>query len=48
MNYLDAVEVELAGAGIPARRRARIVAELSDHLRENPKADLGAPRDLAW
>jgi hypothetical protein len=47
MNYLDAVEVELAAAGIPARRRARIVAELSDHLRENPAADLGAPRDLA-
>jgi hypothetical protein len=47
MNYVDSLEVELAAAGIPARRRARIVAEFSDHLRENPEAELGAPRDLA-
>lgn len=47
MNYMDALEVELVAAGIPARRRARIVAELGDHLHENPGADLGAPRDLA-
>jgi hypothetical protein len=47
MNYLESLEVELAAAGIPTRRRARIVAELSDHLHENPQADLGPPRDLA-
>jgi hypothetical protein len=47
MNYVDSLEVELAAAGIPARRRARIVAEFSDHLHENPEAELGAPRDLA-
>src|SRR5947209_6224888 len=47
VNYLDSLEVELAAAGIPARRRARIVAEFSDHLHENPQAELGAPRDLA-
>jgi len=44
---MDALEVELVATGIPARRRARIVAELSDHLHENPAAELGAPRDLA-
>lgn len=47
MTYLDALESELAGAGIPARRRVRIVAEFSDHLEENPAADLGAPQMLA-
>jgi hypothetical protein len=47
MNYLNSVDIELAAAGIPARRRARIVAEFSDHLHENPEAELGAPRDLA-
>jgi hypothetical protein len=47
MSYVDSLEVELASAGIPARRRARIVAEFSDHLHENPEAELGVPRDLA-
>jgi hypothetical protein len=47
MNYVDSLEVELGAAGIPARRRARIVAEFSDHLHENPDAELGAPGDLA-
>lgn len=47
MSYVDSLEVELAAAGIPARRRARIVAEFSDHLHENPEAELGATRDLA-
>ncbi len=47
MNYTDSLELELAAAGIPSRRRARIVAEFSDHLHENPQAELGAPRDLA-
>jgi hypothetical protein len=47
MKYLDALESELATAGIPARRRARILAELADHLEENAEAELGAPRVLA-
>jgi hypothetical protein len=47
MTYLDALESELATAGIPGRRRARIIAELTDHLAENAEAELGAPRDLA-
>jgi hypothetical protein len=47
MNYLDALESELKAAGIPTRRRTRIIAEFADHLHENPEAELGAPRDLA-
>ena len=47
MNYGDSLEVELAAAGIPARRRARIVAGFSDHSHENPQARPGAPRALA-
>jgi hypothetical protein len=47
MTYLDALESELTAVGIPPRRRARIVAEFTDHLAENPGAELGAPRDLA-
>lgn len=47
MTYLDALATELAVAGIPARRRGRIVAEFEDHLHEDPSAELGAPRELA-
>lgn len=47
MTYLDALESELHAAGIPARRRGRIVAEFADHLHEDPSAQLGAPRELA-
>lgn len=47
MNYLDAFESELTRAGIPARRRARILFEFADHLHEDPAAELGAPRELA-
>lgn len=47
MNYLDALDRELSAAGIPMRRRARIVAEFADHLHEEPNAQLGAPRELA-
>ncbi|MDE3133650.1 MAG: hypothetical protein KGL15_06270 [Acidobacteriota bacterium] len=47
MTYLDSLEHELTTAGIPARRRARIVTEFTDHLHENPSAELGAPRELA-
>jgi hypothetical protein len=47
MNYLDALDSELKTAGIPARRRTRILVEFSDHLEENADAELGAPRVLA-
>ena len=47
MTYLEALDSELASAGIPARRRARILAELNDHLEQNAEAQLGAPRELA-
>jgi hypothetical protein len=47
MTYLDALEAELATAGIPARRRSRILTEFADHLAESPDATLGAPRELA-
>jgi hypothetical protein len=47
MTYLNALESELSAAGIPARRRVRIVAEFADHLHEDPSAQLGAPRDIA-
>jgi hypothetical protein len=47
MNYLEALESELARAGIPRRRRARIVTEFEDHLLESPEAELGSPKDLA-
>ena len=30
MNYVESLDAELAAAGIPARRRARIVAEFAD------------------
>jgi hypothetical protein len=47
MNYLEELDSELAAAGIPARRRRRIVAEFTDHLDQNPAAELGAAGDLA-
>lgn len=47
MTYLNALESELKQAGIPPRRRARILTEFSDHLHENPEAELGVPRELA-
>jgi len=47
MNYLEALDSELTAAGIPARRRARIVTELADHLSEDPSTELGSPRELA-
>ncbi len=47
MNYLDALQSELKTAGIPARRRRRILTEFEDHLREDPGAELGVPRELA-
>jgi hypothetical protein len=47
MTYLDDLDSELQQAGIPARRRGRILTEFTDHLSENPAAELGAPQDLA-
>jgi hypothetical protein len=47
MNYLDELDSELAAAGIPARRRGRIVTEFTDHLDANPGAELGDAKDLA-
>ncbi|MDE3130665.1 MAG: hypothetical protein KGL16_05885, partial [Acidobacteriota bacterium] len=47
MTYLGALENELKAAGLPARRRRRIVIEFSDHLHENPSAQLGEPNALA-
>ena len=47
MSYLDDFDSELTRAGIPSRRRARILAEFADHLHEDPEAALGAPRELA-
>jgi hypothetical protein len=47
MTYLNALESELKRAGIPPRRRIRILTEFADHLQENPEAELGAPRELA-
>lgn len=47
MNYLDELDSELQLAGIPPRRRRRIVAEFSDHLSESPAAELGVAKDLA-
>jgi hypothetical protein len=47
MNYLDALDAELKQAGIPPRRRTRIVAEFADHLEQDPTAELGAPHEIA-
>jgi peptidoglycan/LPS O-acetylase OafA/YrhL len=46
-SFVDELGRELSAAGIRGRRRTRIVAELTDHLRCDPTAALGAPRDLA-
>jgi hypothetical protein len=47
MSYLDEFASELTRAGIPSRRRARILAEFADHLHEDPQAELGTPHELA-
>lgn len=47
MTYLNDLDSELLRAGIPARRRRRILTEFTDHLAEDPAAELGAPEDLA-
>lgn len=45
--YLDALARELKAARVPARRRTRILVEVADHLREDPRAQMGAPDELA-
>lgn len=47
MSYVDELRRELQRAGLSARRRRRIVAEFTDHLHSDPKADLGEPAVLA-
>jgi hypothetical protein len=47
MSYLDTLDNELALAGIPRRRRSRILTEFADHLDENPGAELGEPGPIA-
>lgn len=47
MSYLEQLGRELAAAGIPGRRRRRILAEIEDHLACDPRADLGDPAALA-
>ena len=47
MSYLDTLDNELALAGIPRRRRSRILTEFADHLDESPSAELGEPGLLA-
>ena len=47
MQYLNALDAQLARAGIRGARRGRIVAEFADHLSCNPDADLGDPATLA-
>jgi hypothetical protein len=49
MSWLEELRRELDIAGLPAPRRARISAELEDHLRCDPSAAerLGDPRELA-
>ena len=46
-SFLEDLGRELAAAGIRGRRRARILAEFTDHLRCDPDAALGSPKDLA-
>jgi hypothetical protein len=47
--YLCELDAELRGAHVPARRRARLLAEVEDHLRTDPEslARFGEPAELA-
>jgi hypothetical protein len=49
VSWLEELRTELASVPMPARRRARIQAELEDHLRCDPTAveRLGDPREVA-
>jgi hypothetical protein len=44
---MSGLRAELARVGISGRLARRIVLELDDHLRCDPDADLGAPREIA-
>jgi len=44
---IDELARELARVGIRGRRRERILTEFADHLRCDPEAQLGEPRQLA-
>lgn len=46
MSYPDELGRELARVGIRGRLRRRIVAEISDHLSCDPRAELGSPHEL--
>lgn len=47
MSFLRDLERELTTAGVPLLRRERILSEFTEHLYEDPKADLGDPRVIA-
>jgi len=47
MTFLGDLDRELTAAHIPARRRRRIVAEFTDHLSQDPGANLGQPAAIA-
>ena len=47
MNYRDDLQRGLTAVGISGRLRARILAEIDDHLECDPDAELGAPEALA-
>ena len=47
MSYLEQLDRALRDCGFDGRRRRRIVAEFTDHLQENPAADLGDPAQIA-
>lgn len=49
MSWLDDLDRELRAVRMPARRRARIRAELDDHIRSDPASvdRLGEPADIA-
>jgi hypothetical protein len=47
VSYIEELGRELTRAGIGVRLRRRILAEISDHLACDPKAELGSAEDLA-
>jgi hypothetical protein len=47
MTYVERLSGELSGVGIRGRLRARILAEIADHLACDPDAELGSPDQLA-
>jgi hypothetical protein len=47
VSYLDDLSEQLSSVGVAGRQRARILAEIADHLSCDPSANLGAPDALA-